>query len=105
MPGTSLVRHEHADLDVDADAEGDIDTDHEAPSECPPGYVNGAGRVHPVDDQGLMSVKVDVKAGFSWTVPERVFTIGEGGGAGNLAGAAGILGDFIGGKSAPDKPQ
>ena len=40
-------------------------------------------------------------------VPERVFTIGEGGGGGNnLAGAAGILGDFLsGGSPPPDKPQ
>ena len=35
-------------------------------------------------------------------VPERVFTIGGQGGANNLAGAAGILGDFLGGgRSAP----
>ncbi len=39
-------------------------------------------------------------------VPERVFTIGEGGGGNNLAGAAGILGDFLsGGRPPPDKPQ
>ncbi len=35
-------------------------------------------------------------------VPERVFTLGGGGGANSLAGAAGILGDFLGApKSAP----
>lgn len=39
-------------------------------------------------------------------VPERVFMIGEGGGGNNLAGAAGILGDFLsGGRPPPDKPQ
>lgn len=36
-------------------------------------------------------------------VPERVFTIGAGGeGAGSLAGAAGILGDFLGGSDRAD---
>ena len=39
-------------------------------------------------------------------VPERVFTIGADGGGNNLAGAAGILGDFLsGGRPPPDKPQ
>ena len=39
-------------------------------------------------------------------VPERVFMIGEGGGGNNLAGAAGILGDFLsGGRPPPDRPQ
>lgn len=32
-------------------------------------------------------------------VPERVFTIGDTNGANNLAGAAGILGDFLGGRN------
>ncbi len=39
-------------------------------------------------------------------VPERVFTLGAGGGANSLAGAAGILGDFLDrGKSAPREEQ
>ncbi len=39
-------------------------------------------------------------------VPERVFTIGGQGGANKLAGAAGILGDFLGGgRSAPREGQ
>ncbi len=39
-------------------------------------------------------------------VPERVFTLGAGGGANSLVGAAGILGDFLDrGKSAPREEQ
>ncbi len=40
------------------------------------------------------------------SVPERVFTIGGDGGGDNLAGAAGILGDFLSrDKAAPAKEQ
>jgi hypothetical protein len=39
-------------------------------------------------------------------VPERIFTIGADGGGNSLAGAAGILGDFMSGGRPPlDKPQ